>query len=288
MTHLPIPNADTVGALRARLKNWRADGQSIGFVPTMGALHDGHLSLVKRAKAQCDRVVTSIFVNPAQFAPHEDFDAYPRTFVEDADKLERVGCDLIFSPRRQVMYPEGFATTVSLTGPAEGLEAAARPHFFNGVATVVAKLLNQVRPDIAVFGEKDYQQLLVIKQLNADLDLGVEIMGGPIVRERDGLAMSSRNRYLSEAERKRAGQLHAILAEGVRLLEGGMARIAAEASTLKMAEGAFDGVDYIEARCARTLAVLPEGAIDRPARILGAVRLGETRLIDNLPAAPQG
>jgi len=252
----------------------------------MGALHAGHIALVTQALARCDRVVASIFVNPAQFAPGEDFDAYPRTLEADAEKLAAAGCHLLFAPRARDMYPDGFATTVTLTGPAEGLESAARPHFFSGVATVVTKLLNQVRPDVAVFGEKDYQQLLVIRRLAADLDMETLIEAGETVREADGLALSSRNAYLSPADRQRAGRLNVILADFAAQLEAGADAAAAEAAALDAARTAFDSVDYITARCAQSLVPLGPGHLDRPARVLAAVRVGSTRLIDNRAASP--
>ncbi|MCC5996580.1 MAG: pantoate--beta-alanine ligase [Oceanicaulis sp.] len=285
---LPLPSAHAVRDLRAAIAAWRADGLTIGFVPTMGALHAGHIALVDQALARCDRVVASVFVNPAQFAPGEDFDAYPRTLDADAAKLAGAGCHLLYAPSAREMYPDGFATTISLSGPAEGLESAARPHFFSGVATVVAKLLNQVRPDAAVFGEKDYQQYLVIRRLAADLDLPVAIEAGPTVREADGLALSSRNVYLSPEDRRRAARLNVILADFARALAAGRLADEAEADALEAARASFDGVDYMTARCADTLAPLGPGAVDRPARVLGAVRLGSTRLIDNRAVSPAG
>lgn len=286
MLNLQIPHATTASALRTRIRSWRDEGLTVGFVPTMGALHRGHLALVQLARAQCDRVVASIFVNPAQFAPGEDFDAYPRTVIEDAQKLTEAHCDLIYLPTTEAIYPEGFATTVSLTGPAEGLESAARPHFFSGVATVVAKLLNQVQPDIAVFGEKDYQQLLVIRQLARDLDFDIDIIAGETVRESDGLALSSRNAYLTPQQRERAARLNLILNQFAAALLSGHTIAEARKAAIEEASACFDGVDYIEARCAATLAPLGEAALDRPARLLAAVRLGQTRLIDNCAALP--
>lgn len=286
MLNLQIPHATTVSALRTRIRSWREDRLSVGFVPTMGALHDGHLALVQLAKAQCDRVVASIFVNPAQFAPGEDFEAYPRTVIDDSQKLTEARCDLIYLPTTEVIYPDGFATTISMTGPATGLESDARPHFFNGVATVVAKLLGQVRPDIAVFGEKDYQQLLVIRQLARDLDLGVDIIAGETVRERDGLALSSRNAYLTADERQRAGRLNLILKQFAAALKAGDGIEQARLAAFEECQDAFDGVDYVEARSAETLAPLPAGRLEIPARVLAAVRLGTTRLIDNCAASP--
>ena len=283
---LPLPAAYTIDDIRAAVAAWRAQGLTIGFVPTMGALHAGHLALVTQALERADRVVVSIFVNPAQFAPGEDFDAYPRTLESDAAKLAPTGAHMIYAPSAGEMYPDGFATTVSLKGPSAGLESAARPHFFAGVATVVAKLFNQVRPDLAVFGEKDYQQLRVIERMTADLDLPVEIVPGVTARESDGLALSSRNAYLSEAERRRAAALNVILADFARSLETGMDAATAQSAALAAATAAFDSVDYIEARCADTLNALPDGRLDRPARVLAAVRVGKTRLIDNRAARP--
>ena len=286
LLNLQIPHATTVSALRTRIRGWREERLSVGFVPTMGALHKGHLALVQLAKAQCDRVVASVFVNPAQFAPGEDFAAYPRTVIEDSQQLAAARCDLIYLPATEVMYPAGFATAISMTGPATGLESDARPHFFNGVATVVAKLLNQVRPDIAVFGEKDYQQLLVIRQLVRDLDLGVEIIAGETVRESDGLALSSRNAYLTPDQRQRAGRLNAILKQFAAALHTGATVEQARLAASEQCGEFFDAVDYVEARCADTLVPLPEGTLASPARVLAAVRLGTTRLIDNCAASP--
>src|ERR1700689_5515591 len=199
----------TIKDMRARIADWRARGQRIGLVPTMGALHEGHLSLLREAGTHCARTVVSIFANPRQFAPHEDFDRYPRDLQADAAKL--AGADLVFAPTVAQMYPDGFATKIAVGGPSEGLETEFRPHFFSGVATIVAKLLIAAMPDYAIFGEKDYQQLLVIRRLVADLALPVEIAGGAILREADGLAMSSRNAYLGAEERRIAGRLNLIL-----------------------------------------------------------------------------
>ncbi|PWE16494.1 pantoate--beta-alanine ligase [Marinicauda salina] len=278
----PLPAVHTVADLSTRIASWRAEGRRIGFVPTMGALHAGHLALVSDALERADRVIASVFVNPTQFAPGEDFDSYPRTLDADAAKLAEAGCHLLYAPTAREMYPEGFATTVSVAGPAEGLESEARPHFFAGVATVVAKLLNQVRPDVAVFGEKDYQQLLVVRRLAADLDLGVEIAAGATVREPDGLALSSRNAYLDAADRTRAARLNVILKELAEALASGTPVDDAIKTARAAAGEAFDAVDYVEARDAETLAELPPGPVDRPARVLAAVRLGDVRLIDNM------
>ena len=283
MQNLQIPHATTISALRTRIRTWREDKLRIGFVPTMGALHDGHISLVRLAKAHCDRVVASIFVNPKQFAVGEDLDTYPRTLIADAEKLTDAQCDLIYLPTNEIMYPQGYSANVSLKGPALGLESEARPHFFDGVATVVAKLFNQVRPDMAFFGEKDYQQLLVIKQMVKDLDFPIDVLGGETLREKDGLAMSSRNAYLSADERSRAARLNAILTDFAAALAAGRPLAEARAEAETAARAGFDAVDYVEARCATTLAKLPDGPLETPARVLAAVRLGSTRLIDNRP-----
>lgn len=286
LPHLPLAAATDVPALRKVVRTWRKAGLTVGFVPTMGALHAGHVSLIELARKSSDRVVASVFVNPAQFAPNEDFEAYPRTLEADARKLADAGCHLLYAPTAAVMYPHGVDVSVHVGGPSAGLETDFRPHFFDGVATVVAKLFNQVRPDIAVFGEKDYQQLLVIRQLAAGLDHGVTIIPGPIVREPDGLALSSRNAYLSKDERSRAVRLNEILRDFADALERGDDVVTAKARALAKAANGFDGVDYVEARCAASLEALPPGPIDRPARVLGAVWLGRTRLIDNLAANP--
>ena len=283
MQNLQIPHATTISALRTRIRTWREDKLRIGFVPTMGALHEGHISLVRLAKAHCDRVVASIFVNPKQFAVGEDLDTYPRTLIADAEKLTDAQCDLIYLPTNEIMYPQGYSANVSLKGPALGLESEARPHFFDGVATVVAKLFNQVRPDMAFFGEKDYQQLLAIKQMVKDLDFPIDVLGGETLREKDGLAMSSRNAYLSADERSRAARLNAILTDFAAALAAGRPLAEARAEAETAARAGFDAVDYVEARCATTLAKLPDGPLETPARVLAAVRLGSTRLIDNRP-----
>lgn len=286
MINQQIPHATTVSALRARIKSWRDEGLTIGFVPTMGALHDGHVSLVRIAKAHCDRVITSIFVNPEQFAPGEDFETYPRSIMDDAEKLTSVRCDLIYLPEREIMYPPGFATRLNPEGAAQGLEAEMRPHFFGGVATVVTKLFNQVTPDVAVFGEKDYQQLLVIRQMVRDLDMPIDIIGGETLRERDGLAMSSRNAYLSAGDREKAGQLNVVLHELAKATANGADIAGALEDARKTAADTFDGVDYIDVRCARTLAPHTETEAGSALRVLGAVRLGSTRLIDNCAVPP--
>lgn len=282
MTDSPLAIVRDVRALRAALAPWRAKGETIGLVPTMGALHEGHLSLVRTAKEQCGLVVASLFVNPRQFAPHEDFERYPRNEAGDAKMLAAAGCGLLFAPERTVMYPDGFATNVIVTSVSTPLEGEMRPHFFGGVATVVTKLLMQALPNIAYFGEKDYQQLLVIKQLARDLDAPSEIVGLPTVREHDGLAMSSRNFYLSADERRIAGRLNIILHDTIRELHAGEISVAeAEAEAARHLQAAgFSSVDYVAVRDASNLD--PLEALDRPARILAAAWLGKTRLIDNM------
>lgn len=272
----------TVADLRARVAEWRRQGQKVALVPTMGALHEGHLSLVRAAQKLADRVVVSIFVNPRQFGANEDFGRYPRQEAEDTEKLANVAADLLFAPDVTEMYPEGFATNVSVGGVTEGLCGAARPGHFDGVATVVTKLLLQCLPDVAVFGEKDYQQLLTIKRVARDLDIPVAILGAPTMREADGLAMSSRNAYLSPEERRIAARLPAILRELVAAAERGdeLSALCARGIAELKAAG-FASVDYLEFRDAETLA--PVSRIERPARILVAARLGNTRLIDNMP-----
>ncbi len=275
-----LPVARTVSDLREQIASWRATGARIGFVPTMGALHAGHISLVDLAARHADKVVVSIFVNPTQFAPHEDLDAYPRTEAEDATKLDGHPGDLIFAPSAREMYPQGFDLSVSVGGPSEGLESDARPHFFGGVTTVVAKLFLAVMPDVATFGEKDYQQLQVIKKLVRDLGLAIEIIGGATTREWDGLAMSSRNAYLSDDERKRAAQLFASLNEMARMIKSGSSLDEAREAGFGLLREAGFVPDYLEVRDAETLA--PIDAINAPARILAAAKLGATRLIDNI------
>ena len=282
---LPLPVARTVADLRLTVAGWRREGLAVGFVPTMGALHEGHVSLVRLALSRTDRVVASVFVNPTQFGPNEDLAAYPRDEAGDAARLADAGCHLLFAPSVAEMYPPGAATVVTVSGVSEPLDGQARPGHFAGVATVVAKLLNQVRPDVAVFGEKDYQQLQVIRRMAADLDLGVEILGGPTARAEDGLALSSRNAYLTEDERRRAPELAAALAEAVGSLRAGAAVAEVEARAVGRLQAAgFGPVDYVEVRDAGDLSRLGPGpvAAGRPARILAAARLGRARLIDNM------
>lgn len=280
MAKSALPAVRDVPSLRDAVREWRKAGLRVGLVPTMGALHEGHLSLVRAAKERCDRVVASLFVNPRQFAPHEDFERYPRDEGGDSAMLAGAGCDLLFAPERSVMYPDGFATSVIVADVSVPLEGDFRPHFFGGVATVVTKLLLQCLPDVALFGEKDYQQLLVIKKLARDLDIPVEILGCPTVREHDGLAMSSRNAYLSEDERRVAGRLNLVLHDAIKAARHGapIADAEAEASRHLTAAG-FTVVDYVAIRHADTLAPVSDVS---NARILAAAWLGKTRLIDNM------
>jgi pantoate--beta-alanine ligase len=277
-----IEIATTVAALRQQVEVWKRAGERVALVPTMGALHAGHVSLVKAARKRRCRVVTSIFVNPAQFAPTEDFSKYPRTFEADCAMLAAARCDLVFAPTPATMYPEGFATTITLTGPAKaGLEDAFRPTHFDGVATVVAKLFTQCQPDIAIFGEKDYQQLMVVTRMARDLDLGVDVIGAPTVREADGLAMSSRNRYLLADERALAVLVPDSLKAAIAAIRAGADPDAAAAQAAAKLSGAGYGVDYVAVRHAVTLQPV-SGLDDGQLRILVAAKLGKTRLIDNM------
>jgi pantoate--beta-alanine ligase len=274
--------ARTVPALRRALAPFRAAGGRIALVPTMGALHAGHLALVREARRRARRVVVSIFVNPTQFAPHEDFASYPRGFVADLEALRAAKADLVWAPSADVMYPEGFATRMAPEGAAKaGLEDKFRPHFFGGVATVVAKLFTQTAPDFALFGEKDYQQLRVVTQMAKDLDLAVKVIGVPTVREKDGLALSSRNAYLSPAERAVAPTLQRVLkASAARIKNGEPIEMVLEESRAEIGRAGF-ALDYLEARHALTLAPVASRK-DGPIRLLVAAKIGKTRLIDNL------
>ncbi|HET7192532.1 MAG TPA: pantoate--beta-alanine ligase [Pseudolabrys sp.] len=274
--------ARTIPALRRALDSFRAKKATIALVPTMGALHDGHMSLVRLAKRRARRVVVSIFVNPTQFAPSEDFGSYPRTWKSDMAKLKTENIDLVWHPDVKTMYPDGFATRVVPEGPAAaGLEDRFRPHFFGGVATVVGKLFTQCRPDFAIFGEKDFQQLRVVTRLSTDLDLGVKVIGSKTVRERDGLAMSSRNVYLTDEQRRVAPILFHAMKESAGRLRAGDEVNAAMAGGAEMIAAAGFTVDYFEVRNAETLAPI-QSVNDGPLRILVAAKIGTTRLIDNM------
>lgn len=278
-----IPTVRTVEALRAEVAAWRRKGLRVGLVPTMGALHEGHLSLVAEGLKRCDRVVASVFVNPTQFGPGEDYAAYPRGEDRDAGLLAGAGCALLYAPTVEAMYPAGFATTVTVSGVTAPLEGAARPTHFAGVATVVAKLLIQAGPDVAIFGEKDFQQLQVIRRMVRDLDLPVEIVGAPTARDDQGLALSSRNAYLSETELSVARRLNVVLRKAASDARAtGDAPAAAARAAGSLTDLGF-AVDYVVIADPGTLETLPAGPIERPARILAAARLGRTRLIDNLP-----
>ena len=281
----PLPIVRSVPALRKQIAHWRSTGARIALVPTMGALHAGHLSLIAAARGHADRVVASLFVNPAQFGPHEDLDRYPRTEAADAEALADAGCDLLFAPAVAEMYPAGFATSIRVGGLAVRLCGAARPGHFDGVATVVTKLLLQATPDVALFGEKDWQQLTIIRRLVRDLDLPVEIVGGAIVRDADGLALSSRNIYLSTDERHLALVLPQALNAARKDILGGMpVAVALEAAHVALNSAGFAKIDYVELTGAEDLA--PIAVLDRPARLLAAAWMGTTRLIDNLAVEP--
>ena len=267
-----------VAALRCAGGN---GGGTIALVPTMGALHGGHVALLREGKRAADHLVTSIFVNPKQFGPNEDLGLYPRREAADAEMLEREGCAILWAPEAGTMYPDNYATSISVSGVSEGLDGAARPGHFAGVATVVAKLFNQVQPDVALFGEKDYQQLAVIRRLAADLDLGVRIIGVPTQRDVDGLAFSSRNAYLSKEERMAARALPRALVEAAQAIrDGGDVDAALAQARQTLAAAGFGAIDYVELCDPETLRPIrvPNG----PARLLAAAKLGKTRLIDNL------
>lgn len=275
----------TVEELRGHTGQWRRAGQTIGLVPTMGALHDGHISLAQIAKDKADRLIVSIFVNAKQFSPNEDFDQYPRDEDADLAKLAAVQADLVFLPSAEEMYGEGFATTIHVDHLTRDLCGATRPRLFDGVTTIVTKLLLQTNPHIAVFGEKDYQQLLVIRRLVRDLDIAVTILSGPTKREPDGLAISSRNQYLTPEQRGVAAQLNRILSDTAdEIAQGSGIALQVALATSKLTDAGFDGTDYLEVRDADTLK--PIDQLERPARILGAVWLGTTRLIDNREILP--
>lgn len=277
---MPIEIVRTIADLRARVAGWRAAGERLALVPTMGALHDGHLDLVRVGKAHADRVVVSIFVNPKQFAPHEDFGRYPRDIDGDLAKLASVGADVVWAPDAGEMYPEGFATRIEAGGAASGLETDFRPHFFGGVTTVCCKLFSAATPDFATFGEKDYQQLCVIRQMVRDLNLPLSILSVATAREKDGLALSSRNQYLSAGERVVAPALNRTIRELAEAAADpkASATLAADAAE-KILQAGFAKVDYVALRDADTLAAWTP---QRAGRVLVAAWLGKTRLIDNV------
>ncbi len=272
----------SIPALRDTVARWRRRGESVGLVPTMGALHAGHLALVHRSRAECDRTVASIFVNPTQFNPDEDLERYPRQEEEDVNALSGARADLAFVPLAGEIYPEGFATAVHVGRVTTGMEGTVRIGHFDGVATVVCKLFMQCGPDRAYFGEKDYQQLVAIQRMVRDLDMPLTIVPVPTVREADGLALSSRNAYLSPAQRRTAATLNRILRETAAAIADGRAIDDATAAARQaLLDAGFDAVDYVECRAAADLAVLE--VPDRPARLLATARLGTTRLLDNVP-----
>ena len=279
---IAMETVHTVPELRQRLDAWRGAGETVGLVPTMGALHEGHLSLVRLSLAKTQRTCASLFVNPKQFTPGEDYDVYPRDEAADAARFAAEGVDLLFAPAMDVMFPDDHVTTVAVPGLGDGLEGEFRPGFFTGVATAVAKLLLQALPDAAFFGEKDYQQLLVIRRMVRDLHIPVAIEAGPTVRETDGLALSSRNAYLGAEQRATAPALHRTLLEvAERVAQGTDTEEAAAWGRAALLDAGFTEVDYVEVRDAATLA--PAGAAaENPLRVLAAAHLGTTRLIDNV------
>lgn len=268
--------------LRAQIRTWKAEGHTIGFVPTMGALHEGHLSLIEIAKKHATKIIASIYVNPTQFAEGEDLGTYPRTEQKDAKLLQQIGCDLIYIPTGS-LYHEHHATSLHVGGAALGLETDYRPHFFSGVALVVTKLLNRVQPDIAVFGEKDYQQLLTIRRITQDLDIVVDIYGAPIVREDDGLAMSSRNQYFDEEGRKIAGQLNVIMRQCAQEIKNGnkTVKVCTDHAIDALLEAGFTSVDYVSLADANSLALISQNWGGEQARLLIAANCKGVRLIDN-------
>jgi pantoate--beta-alanine ligase len=271
--------------LREAVAGLREGGGTIAFVPTMGALHAGHMALVEEARRRAGSVVASVFVNPTQFGPDEDLSRYPRREASDAQMLEAAGADVLWAPDVETMYPNGAEITVRAGPLGVLLDGAARPGHFDGVATVVARLFDQVRPDFALFGEKDYQQLLIVRAMVRELALPVEIIGIPTQRDADGLALSSRNLYLTEEERRAARALPRSLGEAAAAIQAGSGVAEALAAARdKLAKAGFDPVDYVELRDAETLA--PVAALDRPARLLAAAKIGSTRLIDNLAVQP--
>ena len=279
----------TLRTLRGRVWEWRGKGGTIAFVPTMGALHEGHLSLVRLARKKADKVIVSIFVNPTQFAPDEDFDSYPRTERTDLALLQSVGADMVYIPKRGSMYDEHHSTEIKVGGVAPGLETDHRPSFFDGVALVVAKLLNRVAPDIAIFGEKDYQQLATIRRLVIDLDMPVKIIGAKIARDEQGLALSSRNAYLDEQALRTARRLNEIMKLTAQLIAQGkpiQSQLRICADQLKAA--GFSAVDYVSLADAQSLELIDSASLSQPARLLIAAHCHGVRLIDNCAVKPKG
>jgi pantoate--beta-alanine ligase len=281
-----MKTAQTLEKLRSCTKSIRESGGMLALVPTMGALHDGHMTLIEEAKRRADHVAVSIFVNARQFGPKEDFAAYPRPVEADSAKLKRAGVDVLWLPDAAVMYPDGYATTVSIAGLGDGLCGAHRPGHFDGVSTVVAKLFNQVRPDIAIFGEKDWQQLAIIRRMATDLDMKINIIGMPTQREDDGLARSSRNAYLSPEDRQAAVALPRALDGAAKAISGGEPVADALQNGINLLEKAgFHTVDYFS--LVDPVSLEPMTQLDRPARLLAAARIGKTRLIDNVAVTPR-
>ena len=285
MNYPTLPAVRTRSELQDQINTWKLKGMRVGFVPTMGSLHDGHLSLVQTALSVCDRVVASIFVNPTQFAPHEDFDDYPRTEESDRKKLQTAGADLAYVPSVQEMYPDGSVTNVRVEGLSDMLDGIYRPHFFYGVTTIVARLFLHVQPHVAVFGEKDYQQLQIIRRMVTDLAFPIEIIGAPTVRDADGLAQSSRNAYLTEEERAAAPAMKRALDFAAELLANG-ARVddALDEACEQLQNAGFQSIDYVSAINPTDLTDLPLREVNRgfEGRLLAAAWLGKTRLIDNI------
>ncbi|MEM7239765.1 MAG: pantoate--beta-alanine ligase [Pseudomonadota bacterium] len=277
----------TVAGHRGQIADWRRSGLKVCLVTTMGALHDGHLSLIQMGQDVADRVVATIFVNPTQFGANEDLSTYPRDEARDADMLKGAGCDMLFAPALEEMYPPGFATEVRVQGLTDCLCAAVRPGHMDGVAQIVAKLLNQAGADFAIFGEKDWQQLALIRRMARDLDIPTEILGGPTLREADGLAMSSRNRYLDDAQRRTAAHLNTVLFSAAdRIAKGWPVADECAASVRTLLKAGFDRVDYVEARDGGSLVPIEAHDPRRPGRLFAAAHLGKARLIDNVTIAP--
>ena len=269
--------------LRSVISEWRGAGTTVALTPTMGALHEGHLSLVRLARSLADRSVVSLFVNPTQFGPNEDFEAYPRNELQDAELLASAGCDLLYAPAAEEIYPAGFSTSIEVSGVSKPMEGAKRPTHFAGVATIVSKLLIQCQPDFATFGEKDYQQLQLIRRLVRDLDIPSTVVGGPIIRDADGLALSSRNAYLTNAERSVAPSLYRTLRSAAEALGRGETVSAVESRSIhELRTAGFDAVDYFDVRDPEDLRPCGPGIITGPARIITAAQIGRTRLLDNV------